>query len=439
MNRLGGAFTAFVLLFVAVGVQADLEFGELRGLVEQRDFEAAYRLAETHRADFEGEPLFDFYYGVAALGAGHLSEGVFALERAVMQRPGFHRARLELARGYFMMGEDRRARAHFDTVLAAEPPEPVQATVERYLQRIQQRADRYSTVWTGRVELGAGYDDNVNSATDEETIEFLGLPVTLDDDSQKRGDSFLRGAAAGRVSRPMTRNTTVFGAAETEHRRYYDEGDFDTLRLGGRFGGVYHGDLYRLTLSGRLQRFWLDGERFQDLYGINAGVHRSLSARTALTGGAQLLRLRYDDQSHRDATLGLASLGVARMWGTVLQPVTSLSVFGGREDPRDSGSLAAARTERDIYGVQGLLRLQLAPAWALTTRVQYRRSDYGEEDPAFGETRQDDYLEVRATLDWQPTARWRVGPSLRYADNDSNIELFDYERAVGEVRVRYDF
>lgn len=424
---------------MVAAAHADLDPDDLRELVEEGEFDEAYRLAETHRAELEGHALFDFYYGVAALASGHHGEGIFALERVIMQRPGFHRARLELARGYFLIGEDRRAREHFETVLAHEPPEPVQAAVERYLLRIQRRADRYSTVVTGHLELGAGYDSNVNSATDEETIELLGIPVELGDDSTELSDSFLRTAAGVRISRPLTPNTTVFGSGSAERRAYRDEDQFGTLSTRGRFGGIYHGELYRLSLGGRLQRFWLGGDRYQDMYGMDAGLHRSLSRRTAISAGAQLLRLEYEDQSHRDAVLGLGTVGLTRAWRWPLRPVANISLFGGKEDPRENSNQAAARTERDLYGIQGSLRLELDQEWILTTRAQYRESDYAEEDITFGETRKDDFVQLEIQLEGTPARQWRFGPLLRYSDNDSNIELFDYERTVAEMRVRYDF
>ena len=71
---------------------------------------AAFSYAQKHRAEQEGDPDFDFYYGVAAIDTGNVSQGVFALERVLAVQPNNHAARLELARGYFILEEYARAR-----------------------------------------------------------------------------------------------------------------------------------------------------------------------------------------------------------------------------------------------------------------------------------------------------------------------------------------
>lgn len=423
---------------------------ERRDVLERLDrkvaagrFDEAHALALEHRFDLEGQSLFDFYYGLAALETGNTSEAVFALDRAVAQRPGFTRARLELARAHFEVGDDRRAREHFRQVLAQEPPPPVAARVEQYLHAMDRRADRYSTVVSGWIEGGLGHDTNVNSATDadEITVNLFGIDLVsdLDDGQQELDDEFWRTAVRGRISEPLARGVTVFAQADFEERQNLDEGDFDTRRLGGRFGTVFHGDRARTEVGFGMQRFWLDGDAYQDRVGLFANSRYSLGTRTALLGSLQWSRLGYDELGSRDSDLLFASGGVSHAWQAALRPVTSLSLFLGDESARDDGDVADSQASRDIYGVGAQLGLTLAPAWRFTTALQYRRSEYGADNPLFGETREDDYYQLDLDLHWQPNPRWRIGPHVRLAENDSNIDLYEYDREVYELRVRYNF
>lgn len=406
-------------------------------LIEAGRFEQAYTLALAHRNELEGEILFDFYYGVAAIRTGHVHEGVFALERVIMRRPGFARARLELARGYFLLEEDRRARDHFNAVLARDLPAPVQATVEDYLQALRQRADRYSTVVRGHVEIGGGHDSNVNSATSADTVDSVLGPLVLDDAGKAREDGFARIAGGIHVSRPATDRASVFVAAGAEGRAHADEDDFDSARVNGRVGTVLRGERAQTTLGLRAQRFYVAGERYQDLAGLSADLRYRLSGALAAHGGAQYLRLRYPDQEERDSALWVLSGGVTRVWEHRLRPVASVVAFGGSERAdEDAGQMLV---DRDLFGVNGMLRLQLAPQWTLTGRAQYRRSDYVEEQPIFGTAREDDYYELELDLAWEPAAAWRLGPSLRHGENDANIDVHDYDRTVVELRARYSF
>ncbi len=73
-------------------------------------------------------------YGLAALGAAQradvgeeargalLDEAAAAFHSMLVGRPDLVRVRLELARAFFLKGEDSLARQHFERVLAGEPP-----------------------------------------------------------------------------------------------------------------------------------------------------------------------------------------------------------------------------------------------------------------------------------------------------------------------------
>ena len=416
---------------------------ELEALVRDQRYDEARTLALDERFELEGDAAFDFLHGLAALETGHYSEAILALERVVAERPGFTRARFELARAQFAHNEDRRARANFERVLATQPPPPVELATQRYLRAIQSRADRYSTVFSGHVEAGLGTDSNVNSATDadEITVNLFGLDLVseLDDEQRELSDEFWRVAAQGRISRPLARSVTGFAQANVEERQNFDESDFDTRRAGARFGTVLHGERTQTELSARFQRFWLDGDAYQDLFGLAARMRYSLGARTQLAGGLQWSDLDYDELDQRDSRLWLASAGISHVWRAALRPVGSVSVFYGEESARESGDAAKSQAERDLYGIGANLGLTFAPEWRFTAGVQYRRSEYGADNPLFDETREDDYYQAELNLHWQPNPNWRVGPHARFIDNDSNIDLFEYDREIYEFRVRYNF
>ena len=86
----------------------DLE--RLQQYFSQPDKRQAYEYASAYREVYEGDPYFDYYYGVAAIDSGKVSEGVFALERVLIAFPDDPVATLELARGYYILEEYSRAR-----------------------------------------------------------------------------------------------------------------------------------------------------------------------------------------------------------------------------------------------------------------------------------------------------------------------------------------
>ena len=431
---------ALLSLLLPLSVHASHDPRWLAELVKAGDFRQAFDYALEHRAAHEGEPEFDFHYGVAALQVGRLEEGVFALERVVTAEPGFDRARLELARGYFLLGDDRRARNEFEAVLAHDPPPAVAAQIERYLLAMDRRADRYETRVSGYVELSGGHDSNVNAATSDDSVEILGgIPVALDESSQALDDSFLEFEARGNLSHPLRPGLNLIAGAGLWDRSLAEESDFETGAVDGQLGLMLRGPESSLMVSGQAQRFYLGGEVYRDLVGASGSYRRTLSDSLSIDVSGQLSELQFDDNPALDSTLWQFDAGFSRAFPSRRRPVLSGGVFLGAEDPEQDTASTRANTERDIAGFRSGLWLALAPRWVLRADFEYRRSEYAGENALFLETRVDDYYSIRLTADWRPDAHWRIGPELSYAENDSNIDLFAYDRSQISIRARYEF
>ena len=426
-------------LLLSAPAHAAYKAERLAELVKQRDYQEAYDYALEYRAAHEGELEFDLYYGIAAAQIGELSEAIFALERVITLEPGFDRARLELARVYFLREDDRRARQEFETVLAHDPPPAVRTQIERYLAAIQRRADRYETTTAGYFEIGAGSDSNVNAATARRGVDTVLGPVTLTEDSRELDDSFLRAEIRGSVSHPIAPGVNLIGGAGLWNRSLADEHDFETGAVDGHFGVMWRDVASRLVLSGQLERFYLDGDRYRDLFGVGASYFRIVSGDLSLDASASITQLDYDDRPELDSVFTLLDAGFSRAFPGARQPTVSAGLFIGTEDADDNTEAAQSATERDLYGFRASLWMSLAPRWLLSTGIEYSFSEYAEQNSLFNETLEEDYYVARVALDWRPAVRWRVGPELEYTDNSANIALFDYDRTEFWVRARYEF
>ena len=105
-----------------------------------------------------------------------LLDGAIASFRAMLvDRPELVRVRLELARAFFLKGEDSLARRHFERVLAGGVPETVAANVRMFL--LQLRARRR---WDMHVGAAIAPDSNIGGGSDERTIYIYGLPFQRD-------------------------------------------------------------------------------------------------------------------------------------------------------------------------------------------------------------------------------------------------------------------
>ncbi|MDZ7827311.1 MAG: tetratricopeptide repeat protein [Gammaproteobacteria bacterium] len=106
----------------------------IKELLSQQQYQRAYEQASAAEERYEGNPEFDFAYGLAALESGHYPEAIFALERVVLARPDQLRVRLELGRAHFLAGNYRAAQTEFARVLSQDPPAGVRANIDRFME-----------------------------------------------------------------------------------------------------------------------------------------------------------------------------------------------------------------------------------------------------------------------------------------------------------------
>ena len=157
-----GLSLALVCLILSLQPSFASTADEVKVLVEQGRHEEAYRTGQRARGE-AGHAVFDFYFGVAAINAGKASDGVLALERYLLNFPDNLVARLELARGYYLLGDDGRAIDEFEAILAGKSAADIARVVRVYLDALRARESRHKTNFSFSIELGAGNDSNVQS------------------------------------------------------------------------------------------------------------------------------------------------------------------------------------------------------------------------------------------------------------------------------------
>ena len=80
-----------------------------------------------------------------------------------------------------------------------------------------------------------------------------------------------------------------------------------------------------------------------------------------------------------------------------------------------------------------------SPRWALSASVGYTRSEYDAEVPLLGVTREDDYWSAAARAVYYFGGGWSGRLEYTYARNDSNLELFSFDRHTVMAKARFEF
>lgn len=395
----------------------------------------AYSYARQHIEQQEGNPYFDYYYGVSAIDSGHASEGVFALERVLLAFPQDDVTRLELARGYFVLEEYARSRQEFESVLANNPPEAVQQNAQVYLDQIRLKEARYKTTSNAYVEFGAGIDSNVNSAPDAEA--FTGIPLT---DSTGQEDTFMAASGSYQLTYPFSPGWTFNTSLTGDIRKNSDFDQFDTMTATLQLGVSALDNQSKYSIDTVVQQFNLDGDNYRMLTGATFGWRYTLSQKSALTTSLQYAMLDFDTVPTLNSELTVLNLGYNYQFTSAMSPVFIAGLKLGMEDPEDSDAGAMADVERDILGLRLGLILSLSQRIALQTSISTQQSEYGgPQELAPTVTREDTFNTADLNLLWLFEKNWRLNTKIGYSKNDSNVAIRNYDRTRISLNLNYAF
>jgi hypothetical protein len=411
---------------------------DLRAAVETGDSGAAYARYCTAPVDAPDRlPEFDLWCGVAAVDIGRSGEGVLTLERYVLQFPDDARAHLELARAYFYAGDDVRSREEFEGVARAKPPAEVQAGIDRYLAALTEREARYRGRRLAFVEVGAGYDSNANAGVAQADIGLPVLgPVTVDPFGVRQASGFGWLAAGAEIDHPVSAGLTVRASVYGGGTFYGSASEFDLANYGASLAASYQADRNEYSLAYAHGEINLDGSRYRWTDGIGLEWRRQISELSSFALAPQYARISYTgDNAPRNADLSALSASYRQVWLRRWQPVLNATLFYGDEHDREG----RADLGRRIGGAAMDITVSPSPFWALNAGIAYAQSDYEAPIPLLEVTRRDRNSGLSLGALYLVNTNLSVRAEYRYARNNSNLELYEYTRHVGVLKVRYDF
>jgi hypothetical protein len=426
---------------------------DVKALLEQGKDKEAYAAGKAS-PDSLGTPLFDFYFGIAALNAGVPGEGVLAMERYLLQFPDNRSAQFQLARGYFILGEDQRAREEFATLVTGATGTELD-NITQFLDAIRARESSYKPTSTAYIEIGGGYDSNINSGIRSGQVAGLpaGFLVVPGQSSEQQGDFFSTVGAGIQGSYPLAPGLALYGGAMLSGRFHkLDTSNVFNQTVWGLQGGISKLDgrnLYRLGV---------------DLARLSVGNQDYLSL-TTLVGEWQYqsdqfnrfgLALQYSDQSYQNIntyldkakTVLVASGADARdsrlanltaSWTrTLIHPwnpvLTSGVSYGDDRNRKDRPDLS-----RSLWGARASVTVQPIPKWTFGAGLSYQNSRYGADFATGVSPRRDDFFALDLSSAYPVDRNWSLRGEYQHVDQQSNIGFFKYTRDSLAVKLRYEF
>ncbi|HWA12995.1 MAG TPA: surface lipoprotein assembly modifier [Burkholderiales bacterium] len=406
------------------------------------DAQGAYNLLIPLESERAGDPDFDYVLGSAALALGRNTEAVFALERVLAVQPNSAPAREAIARAYFNLKETDAAKREFENVQKQDVPPEIADRIDRFMDAISRIEESQRTTIRGFVEIGIGFDTNVNSATSDSQVAVPaagGLIFTLDPSAQKQEDAFVTFGGGVNFIHPFSKRLSLFGGLAYQNKSNVNETDFSTYYYDANLGLAYRRDRDTFTLAGSFNAFFVDNPRlYRDSYrnatGLTAQWQHDFDSRNQVSVFGQYSFLEYPGQEIRNADRYVAGAGYAHAFGRGAL-ITYVGLYGGAEAEKEEG---VPQFGHELYGARLGMQWNVVEKFALFLNASGEHRKYGGPDPSFNVDREDDQYNASAGMIFVPKKGLRLTPQVSWTDNGSNISIYEFDRLVYQVLLRYD-
>ncbi len=426
---------------------------EAAALQRARRARDALALLSAHESDFAGDPYFDYQLGVVALEAGEVVLAQQALERAVLVRPDFAGAWVDLALAHARLGEAETALqivAHIEG--SFDVPLPLRQQLSNL--RGELAGPRMRAEWmpnallgsrSGYLQLSAGRDSNANLglAASVFSLTPVGAPpllVEIPPSARAAADAYMQ-------LRGDLQQTLQFG--EWQKGRLYLSGqykEYGSLKEYSLADAAFsYAHEYSLPKASALAIEGVLGARL-----IATGGNRLATISTAGVGlvayagacrwGARLANevRDYGLSGYVDADVPTISLSA-----TCRQPQSQIGVVASfaQDDPR--AVRAGGRTDRIELGVH--YARQLSPRVMMIasgTLGHYRDARGYSPLLANGAVRQVARSSLRLSWLWEfnpARPEWALQAELERLEDRSNLDIFDMRNDRVAIGIRYQY
>ena len=367
----------------------------------------------------------------------YIDAAIAALRRILTIRPQEARARLDLARAFFLKGEDSLARRHFERVLAGRPPPAVVANVQRYLDAIRERKR-----WSGYFGVALAPDTNIGAASDDDVLWLPAfgteLPFRVNPDSKPSSGIGLLAWGGVEYQHPAGERGRLRVGMDL-WRQEHTGARFDRMLIAGHAGPRWlAGPAHEFSLLGSVRTSRAAGRREYTEPGLRLEAAQRLGRRLVARQQASWHRRRYRDSGSLDGPVRSASLNLR--WQAT--PILSLGATAGyaAESPR----LSWRRNTRPWAGLSVDLALPrgfTVGAAADVSRTTYSPGAYWRAFTRGASRREDRNRTYRLTLLNRAVTLGGFSPqvALIYEERESNAQLSGFRRTRGELRAVRQF
>ncbi len=429
-------FSALLLILSSFSAQSQVRNSDqLRELIDQMQFEQAYKLAQDESNARDDEYLL--WRGIAAQGIGQLDESQDLLEQFIRKYPTHSqlpRARLELALIYILRGEMQHAEAQLVKVVQANPPPNVLTKIE-FLRTLATQGTPWQ--FAGQLEFSAGHDSNANAGV---TSANLVLPtlgsVTINSSGLKTPAAFQTFSGVATAAYRINPHLNLLTVGSAELKSYQTHSELNQINAMAGAGTVWQQNANRWRLLQLWQQLQLGGERYRDINTTNLEWTHDINRNSRMILVGSVGTMVYGEaNASRNANVTTYAADYVHTFRMEKNPVAII----GLSDSKENSKVNHPEFGRRIKGAK--VEFSLEPWTGGSTGLQWIKQNIHHDgaDPLYVMTRSDKYniQNIYIRHKYNPTLSWQL--DFQRLRNVSNIEVWTHDRNIVSLKLRFNF
>ncbi len=391
-------------------------------LVLDHKLAAAEPYLDAIAKDLSLQAEYNFLAGYVAAEKGDTKKAIKHYRKTLKNRPDWTRARVELARSLYVLGDRTAADYHFRLAEKSELPPDIARIVSGFRKAIRDQKS-----WNFSVEAGLAPDTNINTSTDNHTvyIDALGtgspLPFKLNDAARRKtgvGQTF---AASGQARIKLTPvyAMQVEGSAGMIN---YSGKQYDDVHIDGSIGISKDFGRNRLTVSATGSQRWYGGHPSSRLYGGKISAQRIVGNTGELN--AQVATQKVESPLNADYA-GIQYVASLQYSQAISKTTLLSATLNGRLE-----SLGNSIYSNKLVAIQLAGGTELG--WGINAggTVTASRTWFNGYWPAFLVTRRDWQVETHVYAGLRNVRVWGFSPSVNYSFTEgfSNVPIYEVTR-----------
>lgn len=421
---------------------------ELNYLLNQKDYESAYQMAELYAFEYGGEVDFDLLFGFAAFGSKRFQEAVFAFERVAVLRPNNFTGRFFLAQSYHKLKNYAAATRELDKLRKTQLTPQQLANIDSLQRRIERNLLRRQRTWSHAVAVNLSYDSNVNSGTDKDVITIPNFgEIALFDASKETSDMGYHVSYVGGYQHPLDQNRTLKLDYSYNYYGFAEFNQYQRQQAAVNLAYQHKLPYGTVSVSGYVKPMWLELEtktetiddiitepqREVALYrtesGLNASYQYPINPNFSVSLGSQLALMSNNVNPELDFTR--VKLNTGLQYRSALLQMVNVHWY------QDTSSEDLSYNDRAVHGLMYMINVPIIERLTSSSYVMYESHSYDQAHPIFQQVRDESLVVASSQLNFQYSKQQRFKAQLNLQQKQSNVELFNFDRF--EVVVGWQF